>query len=493
MVIGRSSVLGVVVLFFFGCSLGPSRIQPSAPEPFPPAQRPALSTTETDSVVSFSIRADLSMLNDALNDERMIPKRFGQRESYAKSAQGVEYKYHAEREDFAINAPAAGLYARRDAGTALRDWWKGVELSANVFVSAPLRYKIDMHPKTASTGAPLPCGDSGGGTKQGMLTGSVAIDMTPDFRLAASVADVFVHGVDPCAVDRAEETVVAEEVRKALADSVRGGLQQAVERLNAVTFNDRIEQVWKLLLKPVRLNPDAWLLFNVERVAHGGLASEGHHLHDTIQMVARPVIVFGDEPTLPAVSLPRLDPRPTPRGFRVVTDVGMDYQKLSDALTDRLRGERVSNEDRSITITEVSVRSNGGNQVVMRIDFKGDAEGHAYFVGKPRLNPLTQTLYFENLRYDAATAQQLGKSAKWLFHSSFRGFIATEAVVGVTQATKKMQNLIVPVLNQRLSPDLVMRGKLSSFQGIGVFADEAALQVRVVAEGTLDLLTSGGP
>ncbi|MCP9470771.1 MAG: DUF4403 family protein [Nitrospira sp.] len=493
MVIRWSCIVWPVALFFFGCSLGPSRIQPPAPEPFPPAQRPALSTTETDSVVGFSIRADLSMLNDVLNDERMVPKRFGQRDVYAKSPQGVEYKYHAEREDFAINAPAAGLYARRDAGAALRDWWKGVELSANVFVSAPLRYKIDMHPKTAAAGVPMSCRDGGGEDKQGMLTGSVAIDMTPDFHLAASVADVSVHGVDPCAVDRAEETVVAEEVRRALADSVRGGLQQAVERLNAVTFNDRIEHVWQLLRKPIRLNPDAWLLFNVERVAHSGLSSEGNDLHDTIQMVAKPVIVFGDEPTLPSVSLPRLDPRPTPRGFRVVTDVGMDYQKLSDALTDRLRGERVSNEDRSIIITEVSVRGNGGNQVVMRIDFRGDAEGHAYLVGKPRLNPLTQTLYFENLRYDAATAQQLGKSAKWLFHSSFRGFIATEAVVGVTQATKKMQSLIVPVLNQRLSPGLVMRGKLSSFQGIGVFADEAALQVRVVAEGTLDLLTSGGP
>ncbi len=447
---------------------------------------------ETDSIVSFSIRADLSVLNDVLNDERVIPRRFEQRELYVKSAQGVGYKYSIEREDFAINAPAGSLFARRDAGAALRDWWKGVELSANVFVGAPLRYKIEMHPKTAPVGASMQCGDDDRGPKHGMLTGSVVIDMTPDFRLTASVADVSVHGIDPCAVDRVEERVAAEEVRKALADSVRGGLQQAVERLNTVTFNDRIEHVWKILHKPIRLNPDAWLVFNVERVAHTGFSSEGRHLHDTIQMVTKPVIVFGDEPKTTPVSLPKLDPRPVASGFRVVADVGLDYQKLSDALTDRLRGDRVSNEDRSIIITEVSVRSNGGNQVVIRIDFRGDAEGHAYFLGKPRLNSMTQTLYFENLRYDAATAQQLGKSAKWLFHSSFRGFIAAEAVVGVTQATKKMQNLIAPVLNQRLSPDLVMRGKLSSFQGIGVFADTAALQVRVVADGTLNLEVGGG-
>lgn len=491
-VIRRSCVVWSVALFCFGCSLGPARIEPPAPEPFPSTPLPALSTMETDSIVSFSVRADLSVLNDVLNDERVIPRRFEQRESYVKSAQGTGYKYSVEREDFSINAPADGLFARRDAGVALRDWWKGVELSANVFVSAPLRYKIELHPKTASVGALMQCGDGDGSPKQGMITGSVAIDMTPDFRLIASVADVSVHGVDPCTADRAEERVAAEEVRKVLADSLRGGLQQAVERLNTVTFNDRIEHVWRALHKPIRLNPDAWLLFNVERVAHTGFSSEGRHLHDTIQLVTKPVIVFGDEPKTTPLSLPKLDPRPVTSGFRVVADMGLDYQKLSDELTDRLRGERVSNEDRSIIITEISVRSNGGNQVVIRIDFRGDAYGHVYFVGKPRLNPLTQTLYIENLRYDAATAQQLGRSAKWLFHSSFRGFVAAEAVVGVTQATQKMQNLIAPVLNQRLSPDLVMRGKLSSFRGIGVVADTTTLQVRVVAEGALTLEVGGG-
>ncbi|MCP9463697.1 MAG: DUF4403 family protein [Nitrospira sp.] len=485
----RYSVVWLVALSCFGCSLGPAHIEPSAPDSYPAMKPPALATTE--SVVRVPVRTELVSLRDALNDEQVIPQRFDQWVGGTKTPQGIEYKYYAERGDFTINSSPSSLPPRKDISIALRDWWKGIEPLANIFVSAPLRYKIQVNPKTVPAGVPYQCGGGNEGLSQAVIGGFMAVDLAPDLTLTTTVNDVSIQMIDPCPLGGDEVTVV-EAFKNMLRDAIRPGMQQAVARLSKTAIRDQVKEVWTVLHKPVRLNPDAWLLFNVERLAHRGLLSEGHHLNDVIHIVAKPVILFGDQPGVEATVLPPLDPRPAVMGFRVATDVRLDYQKLSDALVDRLRGERVSNEDRSIIITDISMRSNGGNQVVMRVDFRGDAYGHVYFVGKPRLNPLTQTVYFENLRYDKATAQQLGKSASWLFRSMFREFIATEAVVGVTQATKKMQSLIAPILNQRLTPDLVMQGKLSSFQAIGVFADETALQVRVVADGTLDLLTSEG-
>ncbi len=485
----RYPVAWLVALSCFGCSLGPAHIEPSVPDSYPASKPPALATTE--SVVRVPVRAELLALRDALNDEQVIPQRFDQWAGGTKTPQGIEYKYYAERGDFTINSSPGSLLPRRDISTALRDWWKGVEPLANIFISAPLRYKIQVDPKTVPAGGPYQCGSDDGGLSQAVIGGFMAVDLAPDLTLTTTVNDVSIQMIDPCPLGGDDVTVV-EAFKNTLRDAIRSGVQQAAARLSKTAIRDQVKEVWTALHKPVRLNPDAWLLFNVERLTHSGLVSEGYHLNDVVHIVAKPIILFGDQPGVEATVVPSLDPRPTAMGFRVATDVRLDYQKLSDALVDRLRGERVSNEDRSIIITDVSMRSNGGNQVVIRVDFRGDAYGHAYFVGKPRLNPLTQTVYFENLRYDKATAQQLGKSASWLFRSMFREFIATEAVVGVTQATKKMQSLIAPLLNQRLTPDLVMRGKLSSFQAISVFADETALQVRVVAEGTLDLLTSGG-
>ncbi|MFN3681926.1 MAG: DUF4403 family protein, partial [Nitrospira sp.] len=434
------------------------------------------------------VRVELLSLRDALNDERVIPRQFNQWAGGIKTPQGREYKYYAERGDFTINSSTGNLFPRKDISTALRDWWKGVEPLANVFVSAPLRYKIQVNPKTVPAGVPYQCGSDNEGLSQAVIGGFMAVEFAPDLTLTTTVNDVSVQMIDPCPLG-GDDMMVVEEFKNMLRDAIRLGLQQAVARLSKTAIRDQVEAVWTVLHKPIRLDPEAWLVFNVERLAHSGLLSEGYHLNDVIHVVAKPIILFGDQPRVETTVLPPMDPRPAAMGFRVATDVRLDYQKLSDVLVNRLRGERVSNEDRSIIITDVALRSNGGNQVVIRIDFRGDAYGHVYLVGKPRLNPLTQTVYFENLRYDRATAQQLGKSASWLFRSMFREFIATEAVIGVTQATKKMQSLIAPLLNQRLTPDRVMRGKLSSFQAISVFADETALQVRVVADGMLDLVS----
>lgn len=483
------AVAWLAALSWFGCSLGPVHIDPAAPDSSPATKPPALATTE--SVVRVPIRVELLSLREALNDEHVIPRHFDQWVGGSKSSQGVEYKYYAERGDFAINLSPGSVLPRKDVSAALRDWWKGVEPLANVFVSAPLRFKLHVNPKTVPAGVPYQCGGDSEGLRQAVIGGFVAVDLAPDLTLTTTVNDVSVQLIDPCTVG-GDEAKVVETFKNTVRDAVRAGMQQAAAKLSKTTIiRSQIGEVWTVLHKPVRLNPDAWLLFNVQRLAHSGFVSEGDHLNDVIHIVAKPVILFGDQPGVEAAALPPLDPRPAVDGFRVATDIRLDYQKLSDALVDRLRGERVSNEDRSIIITDVSMRGNGSNQVVIRIDFRGDAYGHAYFVGKPRLNPLTQTVYFENLRYDKATAHQLSKSAAWLFRSMFREFIATEAVAGVTQATKKMQSLLTPVLNQRLMPNLVMRGRLPSFQVIGVFADETALQVRVVADGTLDLLIGG--
>ena len=130
--------------------------------------------------------------------------------------------------------------------------------------------------------------------------------------------------------------------------------------------------------------------------------------------------------------------------------------------------------------------------MVIRIDFRGDASGHAYFVGKPQLNILTQTIYIGSLQYHHETARLVQKSAEWLYQSNFREFIGSETVLGVTSATNQVRDLLAPVLNRRLSQTITMEGRMTSVQGIGVFADVDALHVRSAVEGSLDVRVSGG-
>lgn len=481
-----------LVLSLVGCSLANLAnlpIRPPEPGQLPAVQSPVL--PKTDAIINFPIRADLTPFLDAVNDERIIPKKFDHWGDYIKIPKGADYKYYAERDNFSMTPSAYGLSISAPESALLRDWWKGVDRAANVFVSAALRYKIGAKSPTAAAGVPFQCGDGREWPRRATLNGGFAVDLTPNYDLSASVTGAAVNPIDPCAISIADFDI-AKEVHNKLSDNVRGGLQNAATRINTISFKSHVEDVWSALRNPIPLHQDAWLLLNVDKIGHRGFSGDGHIVDDVIQISANPVIVYGAEPPPAPATLPQLGAQLTASGFRIVADAQLKYNDLSKMLAERLRGRRLSNEDNTIIIADASISGNGGNQVVIRIDFKGDASGHAYFFGKPQLNILTQTIYIGNLHYDPETARLVQKSAEWLYQSNFREFVASETVLGVTAVTNQVRDLLAPVLNQRLSQTITLEGRLTSVQGIGVFADVNALSVRSAAEGAFDVRVNGG-
>jgi hypothetical protein len=468
---------------------------PAIPNPLFPAP---------ESSISVPIHVDLSSFLAAANDDSVIPKKFDHWGSFIKHPKGAEYKYYAERDEFTMAPSGARQANGTSSGTPLRDWWKGIELSSShVFVGTDLRYKIGAHA--------LHCGDGSEWPRRATLHGSIATELTPTYGLSASVASVTVNTIDPCKISLAD-TDVTQEVKQRLADVVRAGLSRAVTRINALTVKSHVEDVWNTLRNPLQLEPNAWLQFNVDKVGHSGFSGSGPVVDDTIQVTAKPIIVFGQEPPAGVAALPPLDTPPTSSGFHgaadaqlystipktlanrlhtsgfhVVTDIPLDYASLSKALASRLTGKRVAKKEKFILITNAAIFGNGGNQVVLRIDFGGDAIGHAYFVGKPEMSTLTQTVSLSGLRYDLQTEALLQKTVAWLDLSTFRDLITSESILGVTTATDRVRALLATTLNRALSPSVSMHGTVESVQGIGVFADVNALHVRTMSDGTLGL------
>jgi hypothetical protein len=116
-----------------------------------------------------------------------------------------------------------------------------------------------------------------------------------------------------------------------------------------------------------------------------------------------------------------------------------------------------------------------------------------YFVGKPEMSSLTQTVSISGLRYDIETEAILQKTATWLDFSTFRDLIASESILGVTAATDRVRGLLAATLNRTLSPSVSMHGTVESVQGIGVFADVTALHIRTMSDGTLGLTVTDKP
>lgn len=507
----NSLIVWSLLLSLTGCSVsGGGVVRPPAPEKLSALPHPI--APARDSVISVPVRIDLSTFLDAAKDENLIPKKFDHWGSYLKTPKGAAYKYYAERDEFAIK-PAASAGSIRTAHSdvfpflalpadlpqipnlsintadrsSLRDWWKGLDLAFSVSVSTPLRYKVGANSQLrADDGVPVQCGDGSEWPRRATLNGNIAIGVTPNYDVSAAVTGVSVNTVDSCKLNIADSDI-PQEVNNRLTDAVKGGLNQAVARINAMTVKPHVEDAWSALLNPIQLEPDTWLLLNIDKIRHSGFSGVGPVVDDTIQVMAKPVIVFGAEPPATSATLPQLETQPASTEFHVVADARIEYDTLSKALANRLKGARFERSGDYVRITNASVYGNGDNQLVIRIDFTGDAIGHVYFVGKPEINALTQTVHISGVRYDSATEKLLMKHAGWIYRSEFREFIANQAFLAVTPAIDRLRNLLTTGLNRSVSPAISMHGTVASVQGIGVFADVNALYVRALSDGTLSL------
>ncbi len=485
---GRSAFAFLCVALLSGCS--ENIVRPPEPEPLP-AGRPPLASLGK-SMISVPISVDLSAMLHHANDEGVIPKKFDHWGAHIKSPKGMDFKYYAERDDFAIN-PSGTAYATSSEGErSLRDWWKGMTATgSSVAVSAGVRYKAEVHPSVHTAGLPVHCGEGSEWPRRATLDGSVAMGIAPNYNVSASVIGVAMNTIDQCLI-RPADLDPTQEVRQRVADSVRVGLTRAVAPINAMTVKSQVEQVWNALRTPIKLDQDMWLQLNTDMVGQSGVLKGGPVVEGEIQLVANPVVVRGSEPAAVAATLPPLGMQAVAPGFRVAAEVQLDYASLSQTLASRLKGKQLQVKGDVVKITNAAISGHGGNQVVLRIDFTGDAYGHVYMIGRPGMNVLTQTVFIGDLRWDPATEQLLPKVASWLYNVTFRELVADQAVFGVTSETDRIKSLLAAALNRPLSPTVSMHGTVASVQGVNVSADANALHVQLMSEGTLRATVGGG-
>lgn len=145
-------------------------------------------------------------------------------------------------------------------------------------------------------------------------------------------------------------------------------------------------------------------------------------------------------------------------------------------------------------ITGAGILGLGDNQVLLRVEFTGDARGYVYLIGKLDFNPMTQAVYLGGLRYDLGTTHLLQTTAPdWFSNAPLQESITPEIVFGVTPMIDRIRDSLRTGLSRTLTPTVSMQGTVTSMQGIAVFADVDALYVRTMSNGTLNVMASSEP
>ena len=257
---------------------------------------------------------------------------------------------------------------------------------------------------------------------------------------------------------------------------------------------------WAELSRPIAIStsPPVWLVVNPTRILteQPTLTDQGVELGTAL--VARPELFIGDMP-------PAGDPGPlpdltlvdkVPEQFSLYLPVRLTWDDATELAEQNLAGKRLqAGGGVTVSIDHVSIFNNG-DQVGVKLAFHAATGGWklggvVYLVGKPVYNLNDGYIAIENLHFDIQTQNTILKLASWLGHQALVDDLQARLHLDVkARVQARRQDLARAINNTQLGPRVTLQGEVSTLAPSAVYLTRDALQVNVVALGTLKVIAN---
>jgi hypothetical protein len=289
-----------------------------------------------------------------------------------------------------------------------------------------------------------------------------------------------------------------------VTDRITGFLGPRINQLMAglssdvtqrLSLRSRAEDAWKTMLAPAKLMENLWLVIDPQSVAMSPLSVSGNALQLTVRLSALPQVVYGAMPAAPQRPLPNLEPTVPGSEFRVNVpvklqrdEVNLELNKALHASEGGLRYPPVGSPYLLVTSAELYPY---GDRAVLRLNFEGSAKGHAYFIGTPTYNAVTNRLSFPDLEYDIDTKNLFLKLIEWLKHDEFRDDLRGRLVVDLSSKIQPLRQQLEAALN-RTAGAVKFAGQVASLRLLGILADQSANAFVLYTEASGNLTITVG-
>jgi hypothetical protein len=210
---------------------------------------------------------------------------------------------------------------------------------------------------------------------------------------------------------------------------------------------------------------------------------EGHTLLVEAELDARPKVITGAEPAAGKKPLPPLARDTLFDGFHIMMEGVVDYATASRAISDAMRGKRVTVGTRTVSATGVVVTPRQGGKLVLAITFAGDAAGTLVFSGVPRFDSKRGELFVPDLDYDLNSNDQLINSYSWLRSDVIRSAFRERARVPVQPILERGRELLLSGLNRKLGDAVTLSATVDSVSVKGLYVTRDGVVVRAEATG----------
>ncbi|MDR3666104.1 MAG: DUF4403 family protein [Ignavibacteriaceae bacterium] len=254
-------------------------------------------------------------------------------------------------------------------------------------------------------------------------------------------------------------------------------------------FRDICSTGWTRLQEPIKLDSTIWLMVNPVVPCIAPFSGSGLSVSTSIGIVAKPMIVFGQKPSVQITPLPELNLNAPRAGSHVVLEGNLPFDIASKIISQKLVGNKFVASKFGVNIEEALIYGSG-ETTVLKLDVSGDIQGSIYLTGTPYYEIANDSLYIKNLDYSIETKNILANSADWFLHSGFRQMISeqTHWELGgqIAAAKEKMSLFLNPQPNNSKSPPLLF-GSVNNLNSVAVYSNSDSFHIVVIVDGNVGL------
>lgn len=331
----------------------------------------------------------------------------------------------------------------------------------------------------------------------------ISFTVEPTWHLRAGIGTVDVESLDECHIrsqllglitlssNRIDERIAAQFGRQ--MQSALGGIQ---ERMDEYDLRSRAEDLWNALESPHRIDGEYWLTVAPQAVHQGPFSSDASgNIQTTFAIIARPQIEnVSEQPEFERRGLPLKQDAAVPvDDLHLFMDVHIahsDIQRFGRAVV----GEWITFANRRLRIDSLSVAGLPDGRLLVGIDFTSPrgflrkTKGRAYFVGTPAWDGVRRSITFPDLAFEARTDDPLVNTYLWLKDEELARRLRAAITIDVGRELDNFRDRAESaVRNRDLGSGAIMEGGIRSTDVLGVWATEAAVNVRFQAMGSLQI------
>jgi len=321
------------------------------------------------------------------------------------------------------------------------------------------------------------CGTNGEARRKLVTQFQTSIKLNKKYLLEPSTKLNYVQLLDPCQFSFMKINVT-REIESAIYNELIQQEKEIDRQISAISLRPQLIEAWDKLQEPIALNNFGFLYLRPKNIGFDEITFNKYTATTNLSLSLAPAVLSNRPLKTIKSPLPEAEVQTEEKPFALSIDVVSTYDSLNSMVNKTLRAAPVKIKQKTVYIDSVALFQVSQDTLGLKLVFSGYKKGLLYFKGVPKIDSLTQKLYITNLSYTLSTRSVLLKSAKWLYSDKILAHIQQNSTIDLLPHIDKIKETISLGLNQEISSEAKLSGKLLTFSTKKIYVGENNILVR---------------